>query len=99
MPSGALTLDELPDSDNRFLPEYQLTQEWFEQTIEYLKEKEAAKARRHEAEIESEIGAEMDVDVDVETEPPVSSHQKERRLGNRWISTEPFPLGEFAYLL
>jgi hypothetical protein len=68
MPSGALTLDELPDSDNRFLPEYQLTQEWFEQTIKYLKEKEAAEARRDVAEIESEIGAEMDVDVDVETE-------------------------------
>jgi len=68
MPSGGLTLDELPDSDARFLPEYQLTQEWFEQTIQYLKEKEAAEAMRDVAEIQAEIWAQMDVGMDVETE-------------------------------
>jgi len=57
----SLTLDELPDSETWSLPEYQLTQEWFEQTIRSLNDLEEEK--RVEEEIEVDIGADMDVDT------------------------------------
>ena len=38
-----ITLDELPLSPNSLLPEYQLTQEWFEQVVEELRQAEEAK--------------------------------------------------------
>jgi hypothetical protein len=37
------TLDELPVSPNSLLPEYQLTQEWFERVVEELRAAEEAK--------------------------------------------------------
>ena len=57
----SLTLDELPDSETWSLPEYQLTQEWFEQTIRSLNDLE--EERRVEEQIEIDIGADMDVDI------------------------------------
>jgi hypothetical protein len=58
-----LTLDELPDSETWSLPEYQLTQEWFEQTIRSLNDLEEEK--RVEEEIKVDIGADMDVDTSI----------------------------------
>jgi len=57
---GSLTLDELPDSETWSLPEYQLTQEWLEQTIRNLKDLEG--------EIEVDMGADMDVDMEVDVQ-------------------------------
>lgn len=37
------TLDELPVSPNSLLPEYQLTQEWFDRVVEELREVEEVK--------------------------------------------------------
>jgi len=61
---GPLTLDELPDSELCYLPEYQLTQEWFERIISELAE--ADEEKRVEGELEVDMGAEM-TDLDVET--------------------------------
>ena len=38
-----LTLDELPVSPNSLLPEYQLTQEWFERVVEELRQAEESR--------------------------------------------------------
>lgn len=38
------TLDELPISPNSSLPEYQLTQEWFERVVRELSEAEESRA-------------------------------------------------------
>ena len=64
--AGGLTLDELPDSETWTLPEYQLTQEWFEQTIRELKELEEKRGEGEVREIEVDAGADMDVDVETE---------------------------------
>lgn len=56
MPAGTITLDELPDSPNWTLPEYQLTQEWYEQTIQCLKEEEGEANVSVEAEMEVDGG-------------------------------------------
>jgi hypothetical protein len=53
----ATTLDELPISANSELPEYQLTQEWFERVLGELGESEAAAAG---------VGGGEDVETDVE---------------------------------
>jgi hypothetical protein len=47
-----LTLDELPDSDLWYRPEYQLTQEWLEQTIKYLKDIDEEKRVTTEREVD-----------------------------------------------
>lgn len=60
----SLTLDELPDSEKWSLPEYQLTQEWFEQTIRSLNDLEEEK--RVEEEIEVDLGGDMDLDTEVD---------------------------------
>lgn len=65
MSEESLTLDELPDSETWSLPEYQLTQEWFEQTIRDLKALEEEK--RVGEEIKADMGADMDVDMEVST--------------------------------
>jgi hypothetical protein len=65
MSEESLTLDELPDSETWSLPEYQLTQEWFEQTIRDLKALEEEK--RVGEEIGTDMGADMDVDMEVST--------------------------------
>jgi len=76
----SLTLDELPDSETWSLPEYQLTQEWFEQTIRNLKDLEEEK--QVEEEIEVDMGADMDVDMgadmDVDMEVGVQSRGVKR---------------------
>ena len=61
---GVLTLDELPDSEICTLPEYQLTQEWLEETIRNMTELEEEK--QVEEDIEVDVGANMDVDVEME---------------------------------
>jgi hypothetical protein len=82
--NGPLTLDELPDSKLWYLPEYQLTEEWFEKIISELAE--ADEEKQVEGELEADIGAQM-MDLDVETtfsvepqEPswPQSDRQRER---------------------
>lgn len=50
--ANALTLDELPDSDLWYRPEYQLTQEWLEQTIKYLKDIDEEKRVTTETEVD-----------------------------------------------
>jgi hypothetical protein len=45
------TLDELPISPNSELPEYQLTQEWFERVVRELREAEEARAAAGGAEV------------------------------------------------
>ncbi|KAH9957707.1 hypothetical protein BC827DRAFT_1224002 [Russula dissimulans] len=62
--NGPLTLDELPDSKLWYLPEYQLTEEWFEKIISELAE--ADEEKQVEGELEADIGAQM-MDLDVET--------------------------------
>jgi len=41
----SVTLDELPISSNGSLPEYQLTQEWFERVVAELREVEESRAK------------------------------------------------------
>jgi hypothetical protein len=60
MLAGTMTLDELPDSETWSSPEYQLTHEWYEQTIWCLREAEG--------EAKVDVEAEMEVEVDVEME-------------------------------
>jgi hypothetical protein len=60
--ASTMALDELPDSDLWYRPEYQLTQEWLEQTIKYLKvdeEKRVAAEREVDDLKRPEIGADM----------------------------------------
>jgi hypothetical protein len=64
--AGTLTLDELPDSETWTLPEYQLTQEWFEQTVRELKELEEKRVKEGEGEMEVDVGVNMDVDAETE---------------------------------
>jgi hypothetical protein len=60
--ASTMALDELPDSDLWYRPEYQLTQEWLEQTIKYLKEVDEEKRVAAEREVDkrAEIGADME---------------------------------------
>lgn len=59
--AGTMALDELPDSDLRYCPEYQLTQEWLDHTIKSLKETEEIRvAAEREADNRAEIGADME---------------------------------------
>jgi hypothetical protein len=60
MLSGMMTLDELPDSKNWSSPEYQLTQEWYEQTIRCLREAEGEAKIDVHAEMEVAVGVEME---------------------------------------
>jgi len=66
--AGTLTLDELPDSETWTLPEYQLTQEWFEETIRELKELEEKRRVEEEGERVMEVDAGVDMDIDAEME-------------------------------
>ena len=58
-----LTLDELPVSPNSLLPEYQLTQEWFERVVEELRQAEESKAIANMA--AAAAGEEEDVGIGV----------------------------------
>ncbi len=60
---STMTLDELPDSDLQYRPEYQLTQEWLEQTIKYLKDVD--EERRVTAEREGNMRAEIGADIEM----------------------------------
>jgi hypothetical protein len=64
--AGTLTLDELPDSEIWALPEYQLTQEWFEQMILNSNELEERRVEEEQTKIEIDAGAKMDIDVETE---------------------------------
>jgi hypothetical protein len=61
--ASTMALDELPDSDNWYRPEYHLTEEWLEQTLKYSNEidEEEWIATGREADKRAEIG------VDIET--------------------------------
>jgi len=50
--ASTMALDELPDSDLWYRPEYQLTQEWLEHTIKYLKEVDEEKRVAAEREVD-----------------------------------------------
>jgi len=78
-PDGPLTLDELPDSKLWYLPEYQLTEEWFERIISELAEADEEKRMEGELEVE-DMGAEM-MDLDVETEGDVESRGSSQAQG------------------
>ena len=58
-----LTLDELPVSPNSLLPEYQLTQEWFERVVEELRQAEESKPIANMA--AAAAGEEEDVGIGV----------------------------------
>ena len=60
--ASTMALDELPDSDLWYRPEYQLTQEWLDQAIKYLKEADEEKRVAAEREVDkrAEIGADME---------------------------------------
>jgi hypothetical protein len=60
--ASTMALDELPDSDLWYRPDYQLTQEWLEQTIKYLKEIDEEKRVAAEREVDErvEVGAEIE---------------------------------------
>lgn len=60
----ATTLDELPVSANRSLPEYQLTQEWFERVVGELREVEESEAAA--AAVAAACGGGEDVGTDVD---------------------------------
>ncbi|KAI0301714.1 hypothetical protein B0F90DRAFT_1667828 [Multifurca ochricompacta] len=59
--TAILTLDELPDSSNGSLPEYEITEEWYERIVEDLRE----------IEDEDEVEVYVDVDVNAEVEVEV----------------------------
>jgi len=63
--AGTMTLDELPDSDLWYRPEYQLTQEWLENTIKYLRDIDEEK--RVAAELEVADNNRVQVGTDMET--------------------------------
>lgn len=64
--AGTLTLDELPDSETWTLPEYQLTQEWLEETIRELKELEEKQVEEERGRgVEVDAGDDMDVDAEI----------------------------------
>lgn len=74
--AGGMALDEVPDSGRCHLPEYQLTQEWFDALIRDLDETEEEK--QVEAEIE-EVPMEAGMDVDG-VEPPRGERQSPTQL-------------------
>jgi hypothetical protein len=57
--AGTMALDELPDSNLQYLPGYQLTQEWVNDTIKGLNEEELVAAVR-EVDMILEIGNDME---------------------------------------
>ena len=79
----ATALDELPISANGELPEYQLTQEWFERVLSELREAEESKAAAAAAttvdDDDDGAGADVDGDVEAEAEAEVAG-QKEQLL-------------------
>ncbi|KAI0253663.1 hypothetical protein BJV78DRAFT_1191176 [Lactifluus subvellereus] len=70
--AGTMTLDELPDSATWSLPEYQLTQEWYEQIVRCLREAEG-ETKASEAEMEAEMEADSEVGTNVEMEGAIES--------------------------
>ncbi len=85
MTTTMTTLDELPVSANCSLPEYQLTQEWFERVVGDLREVEKSGAAA--AAVAVAVGAggedvETDVDGDEEAEAGVeieAGHKRQRK--------------------
>src|SRR5882757_7662917 len=55
--ASALTLDEMPDSDLWYHPDYQVTEEWLEKTIKYLKEIDEEKRVAAETEVDMSAAA------------------------------------------
>jgi len=60
--ASTMALDELPDSDLWYRPEYQLTQEWLEHTLSYLKDIDEEKPVSAERDVDkrAEIGADTE---------------------------------------
>lgn len=54
--ASTMALDELPDSDLWYRSEYQLTQEWLEQTMQYLTENDEEKRVVEEREVDLRAG-------------------------------------------
>ncbi|KAH9962477.1 hypothetical protein BJV74DRAFT_799766 [Russula compacta] len=73
--AGGMALDEVPDSGRCHLPEYQLTQEWFDALIRDLNEAEEEK--QVEAEIEE---AAMETGMDVDGVEPRGERQSQTQL-------------------
>ncbi|KAI9452357.1 hypothetical protein BJY52DRAFT_1190372 [Lactarius psammicola] len=79
------TLDELPVSANCSLPEYQLTQEWFERIIGDLREVEKSEAAAAAVAVAAggedvATNGDGDVDVDAEAEAAIEAgHERHRK--------------------
>jgi hypothetical protein len=58
--ASTMALDELPDSDLRDQPEYQITQEWLDETLKCLNEEKRVAGER-EVDNSAEIGVGMEM--------------------------------------
>lgn len=56
--AGTMTLDQLPDSDLWYRADYQLTQEWLDDTLKFMDEEKQNRVagERESAEIDTEMG-------------------------------------------
>ncbi len=75
-----LTLEDLPLSPNSTLPEYQLTQEWFDQVVSELRELEESEAAVAAAgESKEDLGTQVDGDVEIMDVAIEEAHERHRR--------------------
>lgn len=79
--ASTMTLDELPDSATWSLPEYQLTQEWYEQIVRCLREAEGETKGSAEVEMEVEVGTDVEMEGAIET-------MESRGVGGSWIGRD-----------
>lgn len=77
-----VALDELPVSANCELPEYQLTQEWFEWIVGDLREAEESKAKA--AAVAAAAGEDVGTDVDAGAEDEDEAGDKRNRKQLDW---------------
>lgn len=78
--ASELTLDELPDSDLYYRPEYQLTEEWLEQTLRSLTEIDEEK--QVSAEREVDMTAKQNADIETETVAEPRAVKRRRKLSD-----------------
>ena len=67
--ASGLALDELPDSDLCYRPEYQLTEEWLERTLKSLAEIDEEKKVSAEREVDMRAKENAEIETEVVAEP------------------------------
>jgi hypothetical protein len=74
--ASGFALDELPDSDLWYRPEYQLTQEWLEQTLKYLKDIDDEKQVAAEREVDMRTEENGDIETEAVAEPRAAKRRR-----------------------